>query len=590
MIKAKGLSLRKLVSPLLAGLLGVAAINAAPAQSVAQTITTGLLDEEVEKSTNLVPMTRPWWEDSVGKSISRTSEPRQFSLNDLLISALDNSTQIKVFSDIPLIRETAIVETQGRFDWHAFAETSLSSVSNPVGSSLTTGVPGRDRLIQDEMNAAAGLRRQTETGGTFEVRQQIGLFDNNSRFLVPQNQGTGKLALSFTQPLLNGAGRPYNTSMIVLSEIDANIAQDEFARQLQSHLLEVTRAYWTLHLERTLLLQKQNLYRQGLKVQQSLQAREGIDVVQSQLVLVEAAVAERKSDLIRAAAAVRNSEARIRALVNDPTLSSTTLEFVPTDTPTQLYLHFALQDVLTETIAQRPEVQQNIKQVHAAGVRLNMSKNELLPQLNAVFDVYAAGLEGNFNVGGAMLDQFGQGRPSVSGGLLFDIPIGNRQARGRYSRREIELRQMQNQLATTIATLSLESEVALREVETSFAEMILKYKSMKAAVARVSALKTRWDMLPGEDQSGALYLQNLLDAQAKATLTEAQFAQARLTYSLSLMNLKKATGTLLKYEMVTQLRDESHSIPQIVLEKSGNPTEQEQPLPVEAEEAIPVTE
>ena len=590
MIKAKRLSLRKLVTRLLIGLLGVAAIHATPNLSMAQTVTTGLLDEEVEKSTNVVPMTRPWWEDSVGKSISRTSEPRQLSLNDLLVSALGNSTQIKVFSDIPLIRETAIVETQGRFDWHAFAETSLSSVSNPVGSSLTTGVPGRDRLIQDEMSAAAGLRRQTETGGTFEVRQQIGLFDNNSRFLVPQNQGTGKLALSFTQPLLNGAGRPYNTSMILLSEIDANIAQDEFARQLQSHLLEVTRAYWTLHLERTLLLQKQNLYRQGVKVQQSLQAREGIDVVQSQLVLVEAAVAERKSELIRAAAAVRNSEARIRALVNDPTLSSTTLEFVPTDTPSQVYLHFALQDVLTETVAQRPEVQQNIKQVHAAGVRLNMSKNELLPQLNAVFDVYAAGLEGNFNVGGAMVDQYGQGRPSVSGGLLFDIPIGNRQARGRYSRREIELRQMQNQLATTIATLSLESEVALREVETSFAEMILKYKSMKAAVARVSALKTRWDMLPGEDQSGALYLQNLLDAQAKATLTEAQFAQARLTYSLSLMNLKKATGTLLKYEMVTQLRDESHSIPQIVLEKSGNPTQQEQPLPTEAEEATPVTE
>ena len=590
MIYERGKSLSKLFSPLLLGVFGMAVIHATPHQSWAQTITTGLLDEEVEQSTSLVTMSQPWWEESVGKSISRTSEPRAISLNDLLVSALDHSTQIKVFSDIPLIRETAIVESQGRFDWHAFAETSLSSLNNPVGSSLTTGVPGRDRLIQDELSAAAGLRRQTETGGTVEVRQQIGMFDNNSRFLVPQNQGTGKLALSFTQPLLNGAGRPYNTSMILLSEIDANIAQDEFARQLQTHLLEITRAYWTLHLERTLLLQKQNLYRQGVKVQQSLQAREGIDVVQSQLVLVEAAVAERKSELIRAAAAVRNSEARIRALVNDPSLNGTTIEFIPTDTPSQLYLQFNLQDVLTETITQRPEVQQNIKQVNAAGIRLNMSKNELLPQLNAVFDVYAAGLEGNFNIGRAMGDQFGQGRPSVSGGLLFDIPIGNRQARGRYSRREIELRQMQNQLATTIATLSLESEVALREVETSFAEMLLKYKSMKAAVARVSSLKARWDMLPGEDQSGALYLQNLLDAQAKATLTEAQFAQARLTYALSLMNLKKATGTLLKYEMVTQLRDDDQAIPEIVLEKAGDPTVDEQPLPAETEEASPIAE
>ncbi len=595
MVIRRNPSLAKLCSSLLLATAGSMSLLAFPGEAMAQSITTGLLDEEVEQSTNLVTMTQPWWEKSVGQSISRSSEPKPVALNDLLISALDHSTQIKVFSDIPLIRETSIIESQGRFDWHAFAEASLGSASHPVGSSLDTGIPGQDRLIQDQLSAAAGLRKQTVTGGTFEIRQQIGMFDNNSRFLVPQNQGTGKLALSFTQPLLNGAGRPYNTSMILLSEIDSNIAQDEFARQLQSHLLEITRAYWTLHLERTLLILKQNLYRQGVKVQQSLQAREGIDVVQSQIVLVEAAVAERKSELIRAAAAVRNSEARIRALVNDPALNRTGLEFIPTDIPTQTYLPMNLQDVLTETISQRPEVQQNIKQVHAAGIRLNMSKNELLPQLNAVFDVYAEGLRGNYNIGTALGDQFDSGRPSVNGGLLYDIPIGNRQARGRYSRREIELRQMQNQLSTTIATLSLESEVALREVETSFAEMLLKYKSMKAAVARVTALKTRWDMLPGEDQAGSLYLQNLLDAQARATAAEAQFAQARLTYSLSLMNLKKATGTLLKYEMISQMRREDGSIPEIVLEKSGNPTLQEQPLPDDpeaenTEETTPIPE
>ena len=409
-------------------LLGGMGLCVSAQPSMAQTVTTGLVDEDVEQSTNSVPMSPPWWEQQVGQSIARSSEPLSISLNDLLISELTHSSQIKVFSDIPLIRETAIVESQGRFDWHAFAQNSLGSVNRPVGSNLDTGIPGRDRLIQEEWNTTAGLRKQTVTGGSVELKQRIGTFDNNSRFLVPQNQGNSQVTLSFTQPLLNGAGRPYNTSVILLSEIDANIAQDEFARQLQSHLLEISRAYWTLHLERAILLQKQNLYRQGVKVQQSLQAREGIDVVQSQLVLVEAAVAERKSELIRAAAAVRNSEARIRALVNDPNLNRTGLEFIPLDIPTQDYIPLNLADVQTETISQRPEVLQNIKQVQAAGVRLNMSKNELLPQLNAVFDVYAQGLAGQYNVARAFGDQYSAGAPSATAGMLFDIPIGNRVA------------------------------------------------------------------------------------------------------------------------------------------------------------------
>lgn len=547
--------------------LTVGTVVLACANSGYSQVTTSLLDAEVEESTTQVQMSEPWWEPLVGQGLSTKSEPQPISLEQLLISALENSQQIKVFSEIPLIRETAIVESQGRFDWHAFAEHSFESASHPVGSDLDTGIPGRDRLIQDQWRSSVGLRKQTTTGGTVELSQGMGTLNNNSRFLVPDQQGNARISLNFTQPLLNGAGRPYNTSLILLSEIDANIAQDEFARQLQSHLLEVTRAYWTLHLERSLLIQKRNLYRQGVKVQQSLKAREDIDVVRSQTVLVEAAVAERKSDLIRAAAAVRNSEARIRALVNDPSFASTGIEFVPQDVPTQDYIPFELADVQTTAIAQRPEIQQNIKQVHAAGIRLNMSKNELLPQLNAVFGVYAEGLQGDFQMADAWVDQFSSGRPSANAGLMFDIPIGNRQARGRYSRRELELRQMQSQLATTIATLSLEAEVAVREVETSYAEMQLKYQSMNAAVERVGALKNRWEKLPGEDQSGPLFLNTLLEAQAKATQAESDFANSKLTYSLALMNLKKAMGTLLKQEMISQVRVHDGVKPQILVTK-----------------------
>ncbi len=46
---------------------------------------------------------------------------------------------------------------------------------------------------------------------------------------------------------MRGSGRVYNESLICLAQLDAKIADEEFRRQLQTHLLEVTRAYWAVH-------------------------------------------------------------------------------------------------------------------------------------------------------------------------------------------------------------------------------------------------------------------------------------------------------------------------------------------------------
>lgn len=165
--------------------LGGVVLLASQGLALAQSGSSGLLGDEVEASIEHVQISETWWEPHVAETQSRTLESVPLTLNDLLISALTNSTQIKVFSDIPLIRETSILESQGRFDWHAFAESSWDSASHPVGSTLDTGVPGIDRLTQDQANLTAGVKKQTVTGGTVNLRQRVGTFDNNSRFLTP---------------------------------------------------------------------------------------------------------------------------------------------------------------------------------------------------------------------------------------------------------------------------------------------------------------------------------------------------------------------------------------------------------------------
>ncbi len=115
------------------------------------------------------------------------------------------------------IRGTSVLESQAAFDPAAFWATRWDSQSDPVGSTLTTG--GDPRSENDQLTTAAGLRRRTTTGGRMELSERVGFQDTHSNFFVPDPQA-------------------------------------EFARQLQSHLLEICRACWGLFLKRSLLVQK----------------------------------------------------------------------------------------------------------------------------------------------------------------------------------------------------------------------------------------------------------------------------------------------------------------------------------------------
>lgn len=508
----------------------------------------------------------PWWQTAMHNRLQPGSSGTPVDLETLIVRTLENSAQVKVFSDLPFIRETAIIEAQAAFDWRAFMNTRWDDTSDPVGNVLTTG--GSPRFRNNQFTNSAGLRRQNTSGGYFEIAQDFGFQNNNSTFFQPNNQGTSRLHLSYTQPLMRGRGQVYNTSLIVLANIDADIAEEEFSRQLQSHLLEVTRAYWSLYLERVALVQKQQLFLRAEKLYTDLAARRNVDVPGNQLTRVEAAVTQRKSELIRAEMAVKNAQDRIHALVNDPVLADiVNLEIIPTDVPTRESQELEIGEILSTALQNRPEVNQSLKQIQAACVRLGMSRNEIMPQLDLVLSTYTAGLRGDNDIGGAWVDQFSTGEPGYGVGLNYEIPIGNRAARARLDRRRLELRQLQNQFRTTVETMLMETKVAAREVRTADRDFKAKYHAMIAANQRLENIEERWAAIPGQETSFGLYLDDVLTAQAQLTESEFEFANAETTYNLALMNLKRATGMLLQHEQVMDGVANMNGLPTRVLTK-----------------------
>ena len=486
---------------------------------------------------------RPWWDVPIR---SDNGKALGVGVDWLIHSALQHSPSVKAVSTEPRISESLLVEESAEFDWRTFLETTYDDFNDPVGSTLTTG-NNDDRFVDKNWSGSGGMRRRNGLGGEFEFSQRLGRQSNNSVFLIPNPQGTTRLELNYTQPLLNGAGRAYNQSQIVLARITRNSSQDEVLGTLQEHLLKVTEAYWELYRSHARFHQRSKLLQQAIEITRILSDREKVDALPRQILRAKAAVAKRRSEIARNRTEVRNAGAQLRLLVNHPQLVETNPHgLIPLDPPIQQEVSVSVSDSLATALRHRADISQAIRSMRAANVRLGVTKNEILPRLDLLVSSYVAGLEGQSQVFRAWENQFADGRPGISIGLQYEIPVGNRAAMARHRRREWELIRSVNQFQSVVESALTEVELAAREVETTYREMVGKYQAMIAARDETHYLDDRFRVLPGVNDSATLLLENLLESQERLADEEAAFVDAQVQYSISIVGLRKTMGTLLR--------------------------------------------
>jgi outer membrane protein TolC len=489
------------------------------------------------------------------------------TVENAVLGTLMYSPQVRVLTDMPVIRKMAVQQAEARFDPYAFMESKFINTNDPVGSTLTTGGPAA--LLDRNWYYSAGLRSRTSFGSQVEVSQRVGYEDSNSIYFVPADQGTTRLALSFTQPLLNGAGRAYNTSMIVQADVDVHIALEQVSKDLQTLLLEVHRSYWDLYLQRAALLQKRKLYHQSVEIFKELNGRRDVDVLGNQIVRARAAITAHEVAIIRYEAAVHNGEAKLRSLISDPQLmAGQTCELIPFQRPSHDYFEPNLADALAKAMANRPEINQAMKEIRAASLRAEMAQNELLPVLNMIVETYVSGLRGSGMIGDAWLDQFDARRPSYSAGFQFEIPLGNRAANAHLLQRRLELRRAMNQLQAITVTIRAEVEVAVRDVCTNYREMVSRSYVAAADEAEIQGLSERWRLLPGDPAVAGVVLDQLLDAQDRLSNAEFEFTSAQVSYHVSLVNLNRVMGLLLAAERIVHTEGTQDGLPVMRLDKA----------------------
>jgi outer membrane protein TolC len=489
----------------------------------------------------------PWWAHLVPTPQREASKSQPLDLATLVQQTILHSEHVQAISLQVKVQETEIAQANAVFDPVAFVDSRWIDTSEPVGNLLTTGGP--PRLSREEWISRMGMRRTLPGGGALEIAQRLGEEDNNSVFFVPPNQATSRLTVSLNQPLLRGSGQAYNRSLTFLAIHDTQLARDRFRSELEDRVLSVVEEYWNLYYWRAVLLQQQAALRHAQDILEEIKARASLDSLLSQVQRVTAIVATRTAEIKRAEAEIRNAETRLRALTNSPLLGGKQVELLPVEPPATDELILPMEDVRRLALANRAEVDAALTRIRAAGVRANVSKNELLPSLGLVLETYVAGLEGNFDLARSLGEQFSEGAPSYTAGMVFEVPFGRNGAKARYRQQLLELEQAKHLFRDTVATLSKEVEIALREVETTWQELGARRASAAATTAEVNYLRARLEFIPGEDhQSVSGALEELFNAIDRLVRDESLLAQAHRNYAVAIAEFHRATGMLVNVQ------------------------------------------
>ncbi len=491
---------------------------------------------------------RMWWDDAMAMPMGIADDSLPIDIASLTQVTIESSPLVQGILTEPMIRRSDLVIADADFDSLAFVEAKFADTNEPVGSSLTTG-DNSDRFRDHTFSSALGLRKKTRLGASLEVAQRGGYQDNNSTFLIPNPQGTTRLELNFTQPLLKDGGRAVNNTRVLLAQIDVKLADNEVRADLQDHLVDVTRAYWELYQARAEWLQRNRLLEGATKLHDILIARGGVDSLQRQILRARVAVTSRQSDLVRAETRIRNAQAQLRLLTGSPQLiQSSRWELTPQDRPLVVPVRISTREATVTALDHRPDVTQSIRNVQAVAARVGAAKNQVLPRLDLILSTYVAGLDDKTDVFGAWANQFRDGRPSYAAGLVFEMPIGNRASRARLQRNRWEFSRAMHEFHQTTEVVFADVEIALRETRTSFDEMASKQQAIEAASKEVAYLEQRWKLLPDPNESAVLLIEDLLDAQERLADEERAFVTAQVAYAMSWVNLRKAMGVLLRFD------------------------------------------
>ena len=451
------------------------------------------------------------------------------SLEDAVLMALEANPDLRVQSFEPLVAGAFLRLERARFSPELFADAFVRETRS-TETARATGEQFEAEI--EQVRLGGGIQQALSTGAEITLSATQGTEISNR---APE-QEEARLALSFTQALLRGAGRRVTLAAVEQARLDLEISEAELQGFIEALLASVETAYWRFWLAgETIEIATQALAvaeKQLSDMQQQIAVGQ---IARNEEAVALAEVARRRQTLIDAEANLVKRRIELLARIAPDQLDTLFIPVTRPETPEE-----ERGTTLAERIAlaeqSRPDLQEARLRLEQRTLETVITQNGRLPRL----DFFAALAKTGYGTetGSAWSDLSGSGY-DVQAGLRLRYSPGQSVERARDA--GTRLLQEQAQAATESLRLLIASQVriarqelarAIRQIEASAETLRHQQRTVEAEIERF--------------QVGAGTA--LLVAQAQRDLLAVMIAEkeALVDARLALLNLYVAEGSLLQ--------------------------------------------
>lgn len=475
---------------------------------------------------------------------AHTARTVTVSLEHSIRSAVDRNLQVQFARLAPAVSGAQVVVAEAAFDWTFFSNLEYSNVDEPRSRQSTSGIlTGVTADQRQGVTSTTGLRKPLETGGSFQVQQELIYTDVSTPGLSVSPDPSTQLGvtLQLDQPLLRNFGSDVALAQVRLNRNAERESIARLKRDLITTVTDTERAYWQLVQAKRDLEILQRLLERGVEVRDQLAQRRTLDATPAQIADATARVERRRADLLRGQTALRRASDRLKSLMNDPDLPvGGEVIILPADAALDAPVTYSLADSIVTAIEKRPEVQQAILSIDDTSIRQRVAEQNRLPQLDMRLQTRFLSLEENAgdayeNLDGSFVDYLV--------GMFFEQQIGNRAPEAELRRRRLERMQASISYQNTVQQVVLEVKNALDNMATNYKLIEQTRTSRYAASEVLRALLVEKETIRGYTVER---LDLELNRQESLANAEREEVAALIDYNVALAELASATGTALE--------------------------------------------
>ncbi len=452
-------------------------------------------------------------------------EPLRLTVEQAVLTALENNRELQVERMAPEIRRTFIEQELAAFDPVLFADVH-------AGRERTEPLTGAGTR-RTRAGAEIGLSRELPTGTALDVEAST---DKTRGTGIDQRHAT-RVGLTVTQALLAGGDVAANLANVRQARVDQALSAYEFRGFAEGLVAEVETTYWQL----VLAVRREEIVAESLRLaeRQLEDTRRRIrvgQIAETEIAAAEAEVALRREALINARSRISELRVRLLRLVYPQAMPSPRRKVIPETEPTVPPMPLEdLPDHVEVALKMRPELREAELLIQKGELEVVKTRDGLLPRMDLFISMGRTGYAESF---GRSVGDIADDGYDVFAGISFQHAPHNRARRARHDRATLTVTQRQRSLENLRDLIRQDVELALIEVSRARQQVDATEATRKAQeeTARVEAAKFR------VGQSTAL-----LVASAQRDLLQSRVAEveALTKYINARIALYRAEGSLL---------------------------------------------